>query len=207
MLKTIPDRLFVTLKYNDRYALSATTGQLAIHAFGLNNLHDPDYSGTGHQPLYYDQLVNSLEGNGLFHKWRVHACSWVIRFVNSDSNVEHSMFVLPITHGNTITAADDIDAVCENPYAQRRILSANASGRNQATVKGRCMIKRLEGVSNLNISPSYQSEYGSSPNFIPKLYIGGIAMDETTAMGNVYADVTLYYKAELFDRIYRSSTN
>ena len=207
-LKSIPDRLFCTLKYNDRITLNqASTGQIAFHGFRLNSLHDPDYTGVGHQPLYYDQLVNSLEGNGLYHKYRVHACSWSLRIVNSDSNTEHSICVVPITHGNAISAAQDFDAICEAPYAQRRTLSVNSSGANQAVIKGSCKIKKLEGISSLNYSGNYTAVYGSNPVFDPKLYITSIPMNESTTTGAIYVDVTLYYKCELSDRIYRAATN
>lgn len=208
MLKSIPDRLYVTLKYNDRIVLNQTTsGSVAFHGFRLNGLHDPDYTGVGHQPLYYDQLVNSLEGNGLYHKYRVHACSWVIRAVNSDSNTEHSLCVVPLPHGNTVTAAQDFDAICEAPYAQRRTLSVNSSGHNQGIVKGSMMIKKIEGVSSLDYSSSYAAIYGANPAFDPKLYIVSLPMSENTTTGAIYCDVTLYYKCELSDRIYRSATN
>lgn len=187
--------------------MSASSGSLALHAFRLNSLHDPDLTGTGHQPLYYDQLVNSLEGNGLYHKYRVHACSWVIRFVNSDSNVEHSVAVVPLTHGNAIAPADDFDAICEAPYAQRRTLSVNSSGNNQAFIKGSMMIKKLEGIPNLNYASSYAAIYGANPSFSCPLYITAIPMDESSSIGNLYVDVTLYYKCELSDRIYRAATN
>lgn len=207
-LKTIPDRLFCTLKYNDRIKLSqGSTGLVALHAFALNSLHDPDYSGTGHQPLYYDQLVNTAEGNGLYLKYRVHSCSYVLRFVNSDTNTEHSVTVVPLTHGNAVQTNVDFDAVCEAPYAQRRTLGINSAGNNSAIVKGSMMIKKIEGVSSLDISPSYQAVYGNSPGFVPTLWLVASPMSENTTIGAIYVDVTLYYKCELFDRIYRSATN
>lgn len=201
----IPDKMYVTLKYNDRYTISPAAGALGVRRFSCNSLHDPDLTGGGHQPLYYDQLVNTLEGNGLYHKYMVNEVSYSIKLVNSSTNTEVSVTVLPTTHGNEVTSADDPDAINENPYARRKILGVNTAGKNQCTFNGKVNIKKLEGVQNLDRS-AYQSVYGAPPNFQPQLNIMTTSMSENAAH-TVYADVTLWYKAELFDRIFRSSTN
>jgi len=50
-----PDRLKCKLKYADQYGFSGATP--AAQVFRGNSLFDPDLTGTGHQPRYYDQLT------------------------------------------------------------------------------------------------------------------------------------------------------
>lgn len=201
MVGTIPDRMFVTLKYNDRYILTGTTGSLGVQRFSCNGLHDVDLTGTGHQPLYYDQLVNSLEGNGLYHKYMVHSMSYSIKSVNTDTSVEQTHLVIPTPHGNTVTNTDNIDALCEAPYAVRRITSTATGGSNQAHFSGSVSIKRIEGVSRLDRS-GYQATAGNVPLFQPQLTFVSAPMNETSSH-NCLIDVTLYFKVEIFDRIFR----
>lgn len=46
-----------TVRYSDVITLTSTSGSLAKYIFSLNSCYDPDVSGTGHQPLMWDQLT------------------------------------------------------------------------------------------------------------------------------------------------------
>jgi len=50
-----PDRLVVKLRYDDIKQLTMTSGALGLLQFNMNSIFDPDITGTGHQPMYFDQ--------------------------------------------------------------------------------------------------------------------------------------------------------
>jgi len=56
-LKFLPNSQKVTLRYGQRFALSAGTGLAATQIFSANSLYDPDESGVGHKPRGFDQLM------------------------------------------------------------------------------------------------------------------------------------------------------
>lgn len=43
--------------YVDTVSFGSATTSPAFYLFSCNNLYDPDYTGTGHQPMYFDQLT------------------------------------------------------------------------------------------------------------------------------------------------------
>ena len=45
------------LRYTDTIVLDAPSDGTAYHTFRANNIFDPDYSGTGHQPRHFDMLA------------------------------------------------------------------------------------------------------------------------------------------------------
>lgn len=47
-----------TLTYSTWCTILCSTGAYAQYIFSCNGLYDPDHTGTGHQPLYFDQLLN-----------------------------------------------------------------------------------------------------------------------------------------------------
>lgn len=51
-----PDRLRTKLHYCDVVGLSASAGNPGIWQFRMNGVFDPDLTGVGHQPQWYDQL-------------------------------------------------------------------------------------------------------------------------------------------------------
>lgn len=44
----------VKLRYADNFTLNPTTGVIGVHTFCANGLYDPNITGTGHQPMYFD---------------------------------------------------------------------------------------------------------------------------------------------------------
>lgn len=52
----VPNSINVRLRYSDVITLTSTAGSLSKHVFRSNSLFDPDLTGVGHQPMYYDQL-------------------------------------------------------------------------------------------------------------------------------------------------------
>lgn len=52
-----PKTMTMKLKYVSVHSLSAASGILTKYAYSCNGLYDPDTSGVGHQPLYFDQIM------------------------------------------------------------------------------------------------------------------------------------------------------
>jgi len=53
-----PRRMYMVHKYSETTTVTSTTGSLVSQLFRANGLHDPNQTGTGHQPMYYDNLLN-----------------------------------------------------------------------------------------------------------------------------------------------------
>lgn len=53
----ITTKLTRTLRYNTNVTLNPTAGVPAYHNFSMNGLYDPDISGSGHQPMGWDQIL------------------------------------------------------------------------------------------------------------------------------------------------------
>lgn len=53
-----PNSIITTLRYCDFYGLTSTSGGSTAQVFRANGIFDPDYSGSGHQPMYRDAYAN-----------------------------------------------------------------------------------------------------------------------------------------------------
>lgn len=51
-----PPKIQVKHRYVEAIGLAAVAGGVSTQLFRCNGMFDPNYSGTGHQPLYFDQL-------------------------------------------------------------------------------------------------------------------------------------------------------
>lgn len=52
-----PRTLRVVLRYCETFAIASTAGSLGNYNFSCNGLFDPNITGTGHQPMYFDTLM------------------------------------------------------------------------------------------------------------------------------------------------------
>lgn len=50
-----PNSIITKLRYCDVYTLTSTTGATTSRVFRANGCNDPDYTGVGHQPMFWDQ--------------------------------------------------------------------------------------------------------------------------------------------------------
>lgn len=50
-----PNSIITKLRYGHYATITGTTGARGVNVFAANGLYDPDITGVGHQPLYYDQ--------------------------------------------------------------------------------------------------------------------------------------------------------
>lgn len=51
-----PEKAMVTHKYYEQFNLNSALGSLTSYQYRANGMYDPNVTGTGHQPQYFDQL-------------------------------------------------------------------------------------------------------------------------------------------------------
>lgn len=52
-----PKKIITILRYYQSDVLTSNLGSIANTVFRMNSLFDPDFTGTGHQPMYYDRYA------------------------------------------------------------------------------------------------------------------------------------------------------
>lgn len=72
-----PIRKNVTLRYAEVVALNPAGGSDAVQVFGANNCFDPNYSGVGHQPMFFDNY------KALYNKYKVNYATITMISINN----------------------------------------------------------------------------------------------------------------------------
>lgn len=124
----LPKRLISTLKYSDTIRLESTAGAIKNHQFILNGLYDTDFTGVGHQPMYFDQLM------GIYNHYTVVGCKLVVRYQAYDENIVPVKVGLWQNDDTTITPADFNSAV-EQSKGQQELVGNGGEGQKTLTMK------------------------------------------------------------------------
>lgn len=164
-------------------ALASGSGAAEI-VFSGNNLYDPNYSGGGHQPMFYDQLTT------IYQRWRVTG-SRITMKSNAGSNAIAYMWLGPsIQTTGPATAGEAF----EQPYYVSRCTTGNAA-KGEIKMSKAMSTKRIFGVKDIS-APEYSGGIASGPVHEWFWVIGIQAVDNNNYNQYVTVKMTYYCQFE-----------
>lgn len=181
-----PDIANTRLQYNDVISLTGTTAQ---YTFRANSLFDPDFSGTGHQPTYFDQYIATYE------RYRVLACSISVSVINRSFTDPAMVAIFPVTDVPTITS---ISQAAEIP---RKKITGILPSYQSIPIRRTIKVSTEEQIGLLG-SAVYSDDYAALFNANPVTiwYYGLYGWCPTTGGLDVIIDVQLNFDCQFFDR-------
>ncbi len=189
----LPDRYMVKLKYIDFIHFSAAAS--GNYVFRGNSTFDPDFTGTGHQPMGYDELQT------LYRKVRVFGSKISVKVNSESATPEASSAVVVLTPqgilgGNPAKLSDAM----EHPRARWRLLSTYNGGGAQRSLRNYMSTRQIEGITKAKAA---DADYSSQTDAVPlkKWYwrIHYSSTNETSSI-DLTLCVQLIYYCVFFDR-------
>lgn len=188
-----PYKMSTKLLYhaNTNFNPAATT---YAYNYNINSLFDPDRTGTGHQPMYFDQLCP-----GVYNRYRVRAFSYKVTISNCNTPIK---FQLHFQNNNNSNDYEDLGEM----IGTRQIIvnSMSAGGKCIGTLKGYTTLRRLLGQGTNDDRD--QAVYNASPSNVAILGLLLTSLDGATNMSAVNIDITFNYYSDLFDRVVTSGS-
>ncbi len=154
-----PSRRRTVFRYTDDRALAeAAAGAGVAHAYRLNSLYDPDYTGLGNQPMYFDQLVTS---SGPYTKYRVFNTRVKVGFINYSSNP----VVVGVYPSPSPTLPTSLKQAMEKPWGRYQLLTPVTGGSCKAVINARYNIADVFGLTRTHVANDeyFAGDSGSSP--------------------------------------------
>lgn len=145
-----PDTLRTQLRYADVFILTSTVGSVAEHAMRMNSLYDPDFTGTGHQPYFYDQLAS------VYSRYSVVKSTMKCKFslvANSTGTAQPSgPCMIGVKTDDDATSAGTVYTALEAGATKSDILNNALGGNNVKTLSIDYIPTRDLGISHTNDS-------------------------------------------------------
>ena len=129
-----PDRMVTKLRYVDNFNLTGSAGVVGANVFRFNSCFDPDLSGVGHQPMYFDQFCGAT-GTGPYGRYRVTSAKATVSFMQTNPPAIAATNLGPIVVGLRTGAASglyatNLSGLCEASNTTWTQLGDKAGGNN-----------------------------------------------------------------------------
>lgn len=197
------------LNYQTSISLNPTANVLNatgtnVYQFSSNGLFDPDITGTGHQPMYFDNY------SAVYKRYRVVKSAITVtvvnHFVNTATtvatvpNYSYRLFILNDgTPGASNEYAPDMTSQLEEggPNLKWRFVAPSLTGR-LPKLKHKVVPSRLCNLTPLD--DSLEAPINALPAQSTYFYVGITSADGNTDPPAVYLYVQIRYWCEFFDR-------
>jgi len=185
----MPDALKCTLTYADVFTI-APGSQAGTYTFRGNSLFDPDYTSTGHQPYYFDEL------SSMYSRYRVYSSRIKVAAMN---NVGTSPVQMTLVPSSEVFALGLTTHPLEYPRAKGAKL-LGVSGYQTTTVAHWATTREILGLKAKQVlDEDFSALCGANPVSIWYWMVS--AYDVQAANVNVGVQVSIEYECELYDRL------
>lgn len=179
-----PDQLFCKLKYVQTFGLAGSAGILDDQVFQSSGF-DPDQTGAGHQPRYWDQVT------ALYGRYQVLAMK--VRYSIVNINTEPIRVVHSWTD-SSVASATAIDAYAEAKYATIRTLGGKG-GKDTAYITSYMSAKKIHGQGSVTQQDDMEAVTTANP--VDMFYSNVIAQSVVPSVAwacSVQAEITYYFR-------------
>jgi len=173
-----PRKFVAKLNYSDVYTLTeAAAGAGQYQIFRPYDVYDPDQTGVGHQPMYFDRLCSST---GPYQSFVCPRSEFQLRMSNVSA---YPVLVTVLVGPYTSVPASRVIAA-ERPGVWKRLLAPNGTGGATVQHTVKCDNVRISGMTPSAYESVFQGNYGTAaggltnnyPHFLQVIIwgIGGI---------------------------------
>lgn len=189
-----PSYQFVKLNYSYTGAeMALATFTVNRVVYRLNGMFDPDLTGAGHQPYYYDQW------SAMYQNYKVYGCKVVVRVAMHSGGTKPAYLALWANPSSDITITNP-DQMIETFGSKFVMVPSDQSSR---TISRYYKIPSIFGVSRIQYStdPNYMGRLGNVGTGTDPTYVAAVAiMGYSGLTCTLNMDIKLTYYAKVYGR-------
>jgi len=183
------------LRYSTSFYLAGTSGVVASNVLSANGLYDPEITGTGHQPMGFDQLMLS------YYHYQVTHCRLIATFHNLSTSTP---VVCVRVDGNT-TPITVVDTINEVGISNRSVLEAKGAQGSVKVVESKLTLARFEGSDD--VLDVYETRGSVAANPSEQTYYHVQCWDNAGVTTNVLVEIVMEFRAVFTEpRVLSAST-
>lgn len=146
-------------KYTEFFTINPSIGSAGSYVFKANDLYDPNFTGTGHQPYGFDQIIQ------FYNHFQVLGAKVTFK-VYPGTNAPPFVMGVRLDDTNSLTTTN-VDYLMEQPRNKRKLIGTG----NNTTDKNTQITHTFSGSKFFRVAPTafkgnraYMGTSGSSPS-------------------------------------------
>jgi len=171
------------LRYSTTFALSSSLGVPVGYLFAANGLFDPDVSGTGHQPMGFDQMMLS------YNHYCVFSCRIIASFKNTATN--SPTVAIRLDANNSVVV--NVDQIIEYGALQMEQLQGRNAYGSIVTLTSFVDIRKIQGLKNLQDDSDLRGGLSSNPTELTYWHL--MLWDSSGTSSTCNVDIVLEFDA------------
>lgn len=175
------------LRYSETVSVSGAAGGIGQYYFRLNSLFDPNLTGAGHQPMYFDQFAL------MYKRYRVHGCHVTARFVNKSDTVDAKVALIDRSASTAITSLHD-----EEERGSAIISVVGTGGSDVATLSRYYSMSKMLGPEAMTQSDT-QALNTANPTLVWHMAVASQDATDVAQTTDVSCLVTMVFYAEFLN--------
>jgi hypothetical protein len=182
-MPVFPSRTTRKLRYSSSFYLAGTSGVVATNVLSANGLYDPEITGTGHQPMGFDQLMLSYN----------HYTVTQARLICTFHNLAATSSVVSVKVDGGSTPITVVDQILEWGLNNHSVLEAKGTYGSVKVVESKVSIARFEGVSDVLDVQELRGSVAANP--AEQTYFHVQSWDNAGVTTNILTEIVLEYTA------------
>lgn len=177
-----PPKLWTTLTYTDHATISAVAGTIGTYTFAANGLYDPNITGTGHQPRYFDTLCGANATAAPYGSYVVRAARAKVNGMMGgpdSTGIVSDMFISTLTPTSGIPAsANEVrERAVDTSY---RSLGLYYGGNAMANLYKNADMCAILGAKDILDLDGALAAYNANPTSLVRFVVGVSPWDGST---------------------------
>lgn len=189
-LTPFPTTRLVKLRYVTNVTLNPAAGAVATHTFAANSLYDPDNTGVGAQPYYFDQLM------AMYNKFTVVGSKICITPFGATTTGE---YVIAGVYRDTDTTPRTANLVETMEAPGTKWIGVGDANQNPRRLSLTYSAKKVHGAKPV-ANPNLAGTASGNPTDLDFFVIFCGSPHSTTNPGDVVFNVVIEFSALLHDR-------
>jgi len=185
-MPVFPAKILKILRYSTTFAGATTAGAItSTYVFRANDLFDPDFTGTGHQPMGFDQLM----------LWYNHFCVIKARIRIVAKNTTASAPTVCLRQDGSSTPITVIDRIVELGGCVTETLEVKGAYGANKVLQLELDVTKLQGVTRNTITAdsTLRGDAATSPTEVTYFHV--TMWDTAGTTGSMECDVILEQEA------------
>lgn len=189
-----PSQITTTLRYCDIISLNAV-GIISKNVFRMNSLFDPDQSGVGHQPYFFDQISTQ------YNRYVVLGSKLTATFITypqASGAARDSMLLVGVVGDNNGTTSGVTSTIMELQTSNTAMLGPSTGGPNQVTLTSFYSPEKSLGIDREDDTVS-----GLVTADPAKVWFATVFAQEqgAAAASQVFVKIQIEYTARFYDPV------